>query len=280
MTNENLKNLIAALTDIAPLPISFCGTEIEICDVLRAKHSDKWRIAPHIHPWFEFNYVQKGSLFTTLADREFFVEKGQSFIIPPGVPHSHRHNRCGDDGLCIRFRISGEASAEIMPALCVPRPEAFDSEIEMLLDAPQNTTALRAAFVCWLTRLCGTRKADSAPIAAKPQKAVSKQVTLWLEEFFAQPVCVSDIAAAMGMSYRSLSRKFKAETGCTISDRLSEIRISAAKRLLSESNMPMREIALSAGFESEYYFSAAFKKKVGVSPLAYRKTHKSAYFTH
>jgi AraC-like DNA-binding protein len=48
----------------------------------------------------------------------------------------------------------------------------------------------------------------------------------------------------------------------------------AAEHLLSKTDMPIREIAVSTGLESPEYFSRVFKKYNGVSPMQYRKEHR------
>lgn len=290
MTNEKLKELISALGVLSDKCISFCGIEIEICGVLRASHSDKWQIAPHSHPWFEFNYVQKGSVFTTVDGSEFLASKGMSYLIPPNCEHSHRHSNTGDDGLCLRFGLrravgcpSPDEADKIITALSKPRAAEFDSEIDTLLATPHCTEVQASALCLWLMKLFSARleNIDSEKHAPTSNHgSISRQVMLYLKESFSRPISISEIAAALGTSRRTLSRKFKAETGTTITAKLAEIRLSEAKRLLADSTMSVSEIARSSGFESEYYFSAAFKRRLGVSPLAYRKTHKSACFTH
>ncbi|MCM3702244.1 AraC family transcriptional regulator [Paenibacillus macerans] len=51
-------------------------------------------------------------------------------------------------------------------------------------------------------------------------------------------------------------------------------RIEAAKRLLSDSNAPVHEIASRVGYGNDKYFSMLFKKVTGQSPSAYRDSEK------
>ncbi len=82
---------------------------------------------------------------------------------------------------------------------------------------------------------------------------------------------VQDIASAMNTSYRTLIRRFRAETGMSISDKLTEIRLDRAKQLLISTKLPIYEIAAQCGYENEYYFSGIFKKKLHCPPGVYRE---------
>jgi AraC-like DNA-binding protein len=59
--------------------------------------------------------------------------------------------------------------------------------------------------------------------------------------------------------------------GCSLSDFLIGLRMQRAKYLLLESPARINEIAALCGYRNAYYFSNAFKKHFGVSPLRYRR---------
>ena len=100
-----MKNCIEKMKPLIMKPIIFHDISIELLDVLQANHPVDWEVNPHHHPWFEFNYVLDGSLFTTIDNTEFLVESGMSYLIPPGFTHSHRHHKfTGDNGICLRWQ--------------------------------------------------------------------------------------------------------------------------------------------------------------------------------
>lgn len=79
------------------------------------------------------------------------------------------------------------------------------------------------------------------------------------------------VANAIGVSPVYLSRLFKQETGSTFVTQLTQIRISKAVQLLNSTDRSIADIAEAVGYESQHYFSTAFKKVVGVSPNRYRR---------
>lgn len=274
LTIEKIKVITENLSRIVMKPIYFGGLKITVCDVLRAKHSKNWIYGTHSHPWFEFNYVAKGSLFTTVCGKEFLAEKGSSYIIAPEALHSHRNNKSGDDGFCIRFTVEADKAAEretkkIMNALSVPQTKAFNSSIERM-HLYESVPGIQAGFAAWVMLLYDRLHVEKAE---EPEdiKKVSNLVFLYIEKYHGEKISAENIAAALNMSYRSLARKFKAETGKTVSESLTETRLSAAENLLIQSSLPLYEIAARCGYENEYYFSNIFKKQKGVSPSKFRK---------
>lgn len=82
---------------------------------------------------------------------------------------------------------------------------------------------------------------------------------------------VEQIAETAGLSVSRFSVLFRQETGQTVNDYLTEIRISQAVFLLENSNCKIYEIAEKVGYKSSQYFSQIFSQKTGFKPLHFRK---------
>lgn len=67
-----------------------------------------------------------------------------------------------------------------------------------------------------------------------------------------------------------LSRRFKELTGKTLSDAITEVRISGAKHMLKEEGHKIGKIASLVGYESAAHFTRIFKKNTGLTPQEYR----------
>ncbi len=72
-----------------------------------------------------------------------------------------------------------------------------------------------------------------------------------------------------------ICRAFKQETGFTIQNVVTAMRIEKAKQLLKETNLPLSDVVFMCGFSSQSYFCYMFKKAVGKTPLRYMKEHRS-----
>ena len=87
---------------------------------------------------------------------------------------------------------------------------------------------------------------------------------------YAENIDLESLSARLNISKQWLIRKFKAATHTTPIEYLNGLRINKAKNFLIDTDLPMGEIAGRCGYDNPYYFSNAFKKVVGISPLAYR----------
>lgn len=78
------------------------------------------------------------------------------------------------------------------------------------------------------------------------------------------------VAKNAGVSRATIERMFRTELRSSVNREIAAARISLAKRSLSESGVPLKEIAAQCGFRNVHYFTTVFKKGTGVSPGAYR----------
>lgn len=272
MNLKKIRFISEKLGTILMKPFEFNGLNVTVNYAARAKHAKNWLIAPHYHPWFEFNYVSKGSLYTTINEKEFLINAGDSYIIPPGITHSHRHNDTGDDGLCIRFSLGADEDNPILNTLLTAHAKPFISDIDKI-NMQGGIYGTETGFLSWLMHLYEINSRDITP-AAPVQNTFAAQVTLYLKEYFRDKIKSEDIANAMNTSYRTLARKFAAETGTTVSDTLLKIRLDNAKKLLISTDLPIYKIAVESGFENEFYFSRIFKRKGNITPSGYRSKNK------
>ena len=271
MTLSRQRELTEGLQTALGQPFTFGGLRIAISYCARAKHPKNWIVGTHYHPWFEFNYVARGSVYTTVNGTEFLISAGQSFLIPPHVPHSHRHNGTGDDGICIRFSLEAADEAQpnrLLAGLSAAYSAAFSSGLEKMRFTG-GLLHVQAAFALWLTGIYDLRSREELPVHAA-QNMLSAQVILYLRESYASRIRTEDIANALNISYRSLSRKFKAETGMTIGEKLTEIRMDKAKQLLLSTKKTLSDIAQETGYDNEFYFSRIFKRQERMPPSRYR----------
>ncbi len=98
----------------------------------------------------------------------------------------------------------------------------------------------------------------------------------WALEHLRRPIQLAELAATAGMSVRTFSRRFLAETGLTPGQWLTAQRIQLARRLLESTDLPIDQVAEQAGFGSSSSLRQHLHGVVGVSPAAYRRTFQYA----
>ena len=82
---------------------------------------------------------------------------------------------------------------------------------------------------------------------------------------------LADLAAAVGVHPVTLARAFRRTFGCTVGEYLRRLRIERASEQLVTGGQSLAEIALAAGFADQSHFSNVFRRRVGMSPSAYRR---------
>jgi AraC-like DNA-binding protein len=86
-----------------------------------------------------------------------------------------------------------------------------------------------------------------------------------------QPMSVSDIARQLPVTRRTLDRRFVEATGHSVLEEINACRLSRAKRLLTETDLPVKTVAHLAGFNSTERMRVVFVEREGISPTSYRK---------
>ena len=95
----------------------------------------------------------------------------------------------------------------------------------------------------------------------------------YIGEHYSDPnITVAEIAQSIGISEGHLSHTFKKETDYTLLNYLTRYRIHKAMELLRDCRVKVYEVAQQVGYKDITYFSATFKKVVGISPSEYQDT--------
>ena len=104
------------------------------------------------------------------------------------------------------------------------------------------------------------------------------KVQEWLQENYARPVQINELAQRFRLSVRSLNRRFKSATNTTPLQYLQDVRIGHARELLKQSNLVVAEVADRVGYQDSSYFTGLFKKLNSVTPKEYRRLVRNKLF--
>jgi transcriptional regulator GlxA family with amidase domain len=92
---------------------------------------------------------------------------------------------------------------------------------------------------------------------------------IWKQSPF--PASVSEIARQLPVTRRTLDRRFVEATGHSVLEEINACRLSRAKRLLTETDLPVKTVAHLAGFSSTERMRVLFVEREGVSPMYRRR---------
>lgn len=120
---------------------------------------------------------------------------------------------------------------------------------------------------------CGRQSAS-----AQYHKERLDNLTHFISENLDQHLILDDLARECDISPSFLCRLFKQVYGETVFSYIQSLRIQKAKKLLIETNQPIKEVCLSCGFENESYFYRTFKQSQRVTPTDFRRIHQQPFF--
>lgn len=116
------------------------------------------------------------------------------------------------------------------------------------------------------------KREASTPIGRdKGGSRAIRRARAYMEQNFAEPLRLDDVADYVELNPSYFSALFKKETGKTFSDYLVERRLRAAQSLLQSTGKSISEIAETVGYNDVKYFSKLFKKHMGIKPSEYRR---------
>lgn len=119
------------------------------------------------------------------------------------------------------------------------------------------------------------REGRKNAVLKKEFRPEARKAMEYIQEHFQETqLKVSDIADYLKLSESRISVIFKKETGKTLIQYLTELRIENAKKLLKNTELKVYEIAETVGYSNSQYLSNLFYKEVGCFPLEYRKNGK------
>ncbi|MGH9833344.1 MAG: helix-turn-helix domain-containing protein [Blastocatellia bacterium] len=100
-----------------------------------------------------------------------------------------------------------------------------------------------------------------------------RRVLEFMDENLERDLTLAELAEVADLSPFHFARSFKQTTGSTPIQFLMQRRIDFARRLLVESELPIVEIGLRAGFKNQSHFATLFRKITAMTPKAYRNEH-------
>ena len=113
-----------------------------------------------------------------------------------------------------------------------------------------------------------------APIPSTPEATTLEPLLGWLISHLDRNVTVDELAARAHMAPRTFARRFRAETGTTPHDWLTNQRILLARQLLEETELSVETVAARAGFGDADAMRHHFGRRLSATPQSYRATFR------
>ena len=267
-------------------------------DACHAYH-EKWGLfGLHCHDFYEFYIHHHGAKYFCVDSRVYPLEENHLVVVPPFLMHGligdtiptdyersflyispDMLKACGADQLDLEqfitqhmsssqhhFRLTGAEADECRRLL---------SRLMEMQNDPDHLTQLEncISILQFLHIICRVMKRSQDLVEPIVVNKVTKDILSYVNENYASPFRLEDIARRFNVSVSFLSHEFVRYTGRSVYDYVLYRRILLAQKMI-HTGQPFNEIAYCCGFNDYSSFLRAFTKTTGMSPSAYRKANR------
>ena len=257
--------------------------------------SHNYHINPELHPSrlmkdHDIFYVVDGYCSVRLEDEELHINPGEIAVLPANHPHyAYKHYRANTHTIFIHFTFCegdhkmGENETAPKNAIIVkssvharsPLIFHYFQELERIYWSEISHRELRcSAIICLL--LMEMHNSHKNQVIKQDQIILEllSLITDHPQRFYT----ISELANEANISPKSLSYRFKAETGQTVHQyQLNKKLNQVAALLRSEFFTKLKSLADNFGFYDEFHLSSSFKKKFGISPKEFSRNLEYAF---
>lgn len=262
--------------------------------IVLSKHTRFTAFPDHNHEYIEVCYVCRGCLTHTVnkSDR-ITVNCGELLLLNRHAVHSIEY--CGEEDIAVNFLIlpsffdttmtligGGNPLGKFLINAVGENRDGINYLFFQVSDMPIVQNLVENMVISLLNEGMSTVKEEKltmallflhllgAPMAVKsPGENLVICALKEIEDNF-QDAALSKVAAENHVSTAYLSKLIKEKTGSTFKAHLMEKRLSLAKSLIQETDMPISAVASAVGYENTSFFFRAFKQAFGVTPKEYR----------
>lgn len=286
--------------DVMVFSYAHISSQSNAIPFLVRKHS-RFRDYPlHIHDWIEITYMYSGSCKQIIEGKEYEMKEGELILMAPGTVHTilplkeddilvmialgQKHltnnffNRLSSSSIVSDFFINAfntESSREpffLFPSKDDRRLKVFIEEFLCEWYDPSLATLdmQHDLFSLIISELVNIMNDHMSSERVRSRNSYIIPLLRYIEENY-KDCSLNDAADRFGLNPNYLSNLLKKHTGASFNELVSKEKLSAARRLLDNSEMPITEIINYVGYQNMSFFYRKFKERYGVLPGDYRR---------
>jgi AraC family transcriptional regulator len=237
------------------------------------------KLPKHSHEHTSFSLVLQGGFDEKFRSQSRTCEPATLVFLPSGEVHSDHFLIASR---CFNFEIAPEWLARVSPNSAIPeysvdfRSGPLTGLATKLLreframDAVASLAieGLALEIVAELARCNLNKTMGPLPICRL------EEARDFLHAHFSEQVSLACVAANIGMHPVYLARAFRKRYCCSVGEYVRRLRIAFACREFSATDIPVAQVAQTAGFFDQSHLTRTFRLTTGMSPLAYRKLYR------
>ncbi|WP_407271200.1 AraC family transcriptional regulator [Radiobacillus sp. PE A8.2] len=276
--------------------------------IMVRKHTRFVDFPKHKHDYIEINYVYSGKLEQTVGDQQIVLQQGELLLLNQFIEHEIK--ACEREDIIINFIIRPRFFEYIFTYLSADNVEnnINDFLINSLFEHTQNGQFLYFAvsevdsiqelihkiileimepsllsqstikFYMGLLLVELIKHADK--MIKQNEGSLEQQVIVkalkYIDENY-QNASLTELAVQLNQPHYRISKNIKKITNRTFKDLLQDKRLSEAKELLKNKELPISSIIEQVGYDNISYFYRIFKSKYNLTPKQYRERFNNTF---
>lgn len=285
LTDENMMETIQHGSK--EYPFHFYYDNLELFDF----HCIEW----HWHTEFEFVYVETGTVYFGISDKQFALSEGQGVFINSKILHRYfsQGKAIVPNFVLMPYFIAAQDSLiyqkYVLPIMASPMDyQIFSSDIPWqaqalslmreMMAAQEKASDVELASSYLIQKIWHIlyQNTDVEHMGKKENYSASSQARLqlmmqYIHQKFAYNISLSDIADQVKVSKSTALNLFQRYLGISPVTYLINYRLQEAAKLLASTEKKVTVISKDTGFDNVDYFCKAFKKYYKLTPTEYRK---------
>lgn len=255
------------------------------------------------HDFWELVYVDNGSVVTKTDDNTLILNKKEITLHRPNVYHSIWANNSYANVMILTFVChsqlmdffterayrAGENVVQSLSNVLALHGKIFKGPLNIVdqkeMLQRENASPLHLQLLkieieqlllnLILSQTTNREEPKHVKLHDHSEADLASVIISYMMEHFHENITLQTIAAETCFSVSYIKKKFKEQTGMTIIECLTKIRVDHAKHLISQRKNTFSEIAEMTGFNTIHYFSKVFKGYTSMTPSEYAESVKA-----
>ena len=249
-------------------------TEIKVVRVMptNAVASEQLLVSSIKKSVYQLSVKFQGRTEVVREDNNLVFDEGSILYLPSEMTRDITYNkyiRESGTGVCIFF-----TSANPLPPVptVIKMPNLPLESFTKVLNKWRQVDSYLACVGEFYSLLDKLKKAIQPPSQKGNQKQNLLVAKTYIEEHFTDKyIDIEQLSRYCGLSAEYFRQSFKQTYGVTPLRHLFNLKLAFAQKLLTETDLPVGEIARQCGFEDANYFTRTFGQHTGFSPSHYRR---------
>lgn len=245
------------------------------CLLTERIHPSNWILPSHAHQSLIIGIVYQGLYTETICGRSRECGPHSLQLLPAGETHTYEFGRA--EVRCLTIEVKPQMLEAISQFSTLPDYPVHvrGGILSVLLTRlygefrfQDNTSVLTVEGLILETLGNDTRLSATCPPQVRPRWL--HQAKDFIHENATKGVSLIGLAASVGITPSYLARAFRKFYHCSVGEYVRRLRLEHAAGELANSDKPLAEIALNAGFYDQSHMTHAFKLNLNMTPAEYR----------